>query len=185
MAAPICAISLLKPSLSTRAVNEPSRVVGMTRDDRSPVVMYRSPASRSDPDSTTALVSSSANNGTPSALAVICSCIPHGNSLPPVTSEMICPVCSRDNRSRRSKVTCDSSSPGGKNSGLKLHKTKTRAVLINAMHRPSSSSVLESLQCASANSITTGRVSARSRTCRTNAAIVRSLCRGGVTVGDG
>ena len=140
-----------------------------------PVVMYRSPASRSDPDSTTASVSSSANNGTPSALAMICSCIPHGNFLPPVTSEMICPVCSRDNRSRQSKVTCNSSSQGGKNSGLKLHNTKTRALLIDAMHRPSSSSVLESIQCASANLITTGRVSARSRTCRTSAAIVRSL----------
>src|SRR6516164_1139758 len=79
-------------------------------------------------------------------------------------------------------VTFDSSSKCGKNSGLKLHKTKIRAVLIDDMLRASSSSVLESIQCASANLTTTGCTSARPIACRIKAAIVSSLCRSGVRV---
>ena len=63
-------------------------------------------------------------------------------------------------------VTCDSLSQCGKNSGLKVHRTKTRAVLIDAMHRSSSSSVLESAQWTSATLRITGRVSAMPRICR-------------------
>src|SRR5262249_35839154 len=119
---------------------------GITRDGSGSTATYRSPASWSTPDSSTVLVSSSANKGTPSALLMICSCSSRGNSLPAATSEMMTPVSSRDNRSRRSMVTCDSSSQCGKNSGLKLQMTKIRAVLIEVMVRVSSSSVLESIQ---------------------------------------
>src|SRR5262249_3087656 len=135
-------------------------------------------------DSSTVFVSSSANKGMPSALLIICSWSWLGSSLLPATSRMMALVCSDANRLRVNRVTCDSSSQGGKNSGLKLTKTKTLAVLIDAMHRLSSSSELQSIQCTSASTMTTGRVSARPRTCRSSAAIVRSFCRCGVKSGD-
>ncbi len=166
MAAPIWAISLTGPTLSRRAVNEPSSVVGIASSGSGCRWKICSPASRSRPDSKTDLVSSSTNKGTPSVLVMICADISCGKALCPAMSTMMASVCSRPSRSSRSMVTCGSSSHCGKNSGLKLISTSTGAVLMDAMIWLNSSRVLELAQCASASSMTTGAVRASSRICR-------------------
>jgi hypothetical protein len=80
MAAPICAISLAGPSLSRRAHSEPNNAIGIASDRNGFAVTYWPAASKSIPDSKNALVSSSANKGTPSDLSTIWSQISAGNA---------------------------------------------------------------------------------------------------------
>ena len=184
MTAPIWAISLAGPSRSRRAVKESSSDAGTARGGRGPAAMCRSPTSWTNWDSNTLLVSSSTNKGTPSALLMICSSTSRGSALSPITSEIIARLCSRPSRSRRSIVTCGSLSHCGMNSGRNFMRKKIRAVLISGIILLTSSSVLESIQCASATTTTRGCLSARLKRCRLNAAIVRSFCRRGVKSDD-
>ena len=124
------------------------------------MAMCRSPTSWTNWDSNTLLVSSSTNKGTPSALSMICSSASRGSALSPITSEIIARHCSRPIRSRRSIVTCGSLSHCGMNSGRNFMRKKTRAVLISGMILLTSSSVLESTQCASARTTMSGCLSA-------------------------
>ena len=85
-----------------------------------PVTIYRSPASTSRPLSTTALVSSSMNSGTPSVRSVIWSAISLGKALPPVTCTIISARSRRGRRLRLISVTCGRPTQGGTNSGRKV-----------------------------------------------------------------
>jgi len=73
-----------KPSESSRASSEAFSDVGMASGATGPTTVYRSPASVSAPLSTTALVSSSMNSGTPSVRSMIWSATSLGSALPPV-----------------------------------------------------------------------------------------------------
>ena len=96
------------------------------------------------------------NKGIPSALSMICSSTCRGSALCPITSEMIARLCSRPIRSRVSMVTCGSPSHCGINSGLNSMRKRTRTVLISGIILLTRSSVLESIQCASASTIISG-----------------------------
>jgi hypothetical protein len=125
------------------------------------------------------------NKGTPSALLMICSWSAAGSSLSPATSQMRARLSRRPIRSRRSIVTCGSCAHCGINSGLNFMRNSTRMVLISGIILLTSSSVLESIQCASASTIISGCLSARHCRWRLNAAIVRCFCRCGVNFADG
>ena len=92
MQAATCATSLTSGWRSRRAISESCRVAGTASDD--------------DPASSTVLVSSSTNSGTPSVLATICSTKSGGSSRPAVTLLMIAAVGSRPSRFSVSRVTC-------------------------------------------------------------------------------
>src|SRR5262249_22287643 len=97
----------------------------------------------------------------PVGLAVIGSSTSRGNSFPPARSRIMAAALSRASRSISIIVTCARSSHGGKNSGLKVIRRNTRAVLIASMNRLVASSVEGSIQCASSIRNNTGFSCAR------------------------
>src|ERR1041385_1637472 len=83
----------------------------MANGGNGPAIVQRSPASTSTPLSTTALVNSSMNNGTPSVRSMICSVTSPGRALPPFTQEIIAARSGGRSRLRLSNVTCAADPP--------------------------------------------------------------------------
>src|SRR5262249_20926929 len=81
---------------------------GIARAGSGPVSAYWSPWSLSSPNSTTAFVSSSTNNGTPSVLVTICSSTSLGRALPPMTLSASWVLSLRLRRLKITHVTCAS-----------------------------------------------------------------------------
>ena len=111
IAAPVCATSLAAgPSRSSRAISEACKVAGTD-----------SPGCGTDgqgqatcvPHSSTALVSSSTNSGTPSVRSAISSMISGGSAAFPATFATIAAVSRRSSRASVSIVTCGCPVHGG------------------------------------------------------------------------
>src|SRR5262249_11992139 len=85
----------------------------------------------------------------------------------------------------RRVVTYGSLIHWGTNSGLNSMSKKTRAVWIKGIILLNSSSVLESIQCASASTMISGCLCARLRRYLDNVAMVSSFCFCGVALDDG
>ena len=132
--------------------------------------------------SSTALVSSSTNSGTPSALATICCRTASGSARPPATASARAALCRRGRRFSEISVACGRPFQGGGNSGRKVSSSSTRSPAIRPTSRSSSSSVVGSAQCRSSNTHSTGCLRARPATCSTRTSIVASLCRCGAAV---
>ena len=119
-AAPIWATSRDGARLSSRASSDACSEVGIASGALGPAATKWSPASATMPLSTTVLVSSSINSGTPSVRSAICSEISLGSALPPVTWRMISAPYRRGSRLRVSIVTWGRPIQGGVNSGRKV-----------------------------------------------------------------
>ena len=145
MQAAVCATSLTPGTRSSRAISEACSEAGTA-----------APAPRG-PASSTALVSSSTNSGTPSVRAAISPSTAGGRSLPLARRATIASVGPRPRRLSVSRVTCGCPPSAGWSSGRLVSSISTRAPAIRSSVRPTSSRVVGSAQCASSSTISTGR----------------------------
>src|SRR5216684_8661454 len=130
----------------------------------------------SNPDSTTILVNSSTNRGTPSVLATICCTTSGGRALPPVTRSTIASTWLCPKRLSVSWLRCDRLPQGGVNSGRKVSSTYRLAVGAWSTTRVSTSSVEGSAQCTSSQVASTVFRSASANNHTTNASWVFCFC---------
>ncbi len=143
---------------------------------------YRSPSSRNSPDSTTVLVNSSTNNGTPSVLATMCCMTSAGSAFPRVTCSTMVSTCGRPKRLSVSWLRCERLPQGGVNSGRKVNTANSRVVGTWSRRKVSTSNVEGSAQCRSSQAQYTAAFSASSTSHATKAACVFSFCFCGLTV---
>ena len=101
------------------------------------------------PGSSTALVSSSTNSGTPSVLATICSSSSAGSALPPATCSTMRRGLPRAEAVEGQQRGVGVAGPGRRNSGRKVTTSSTGSAAIRSTTRSKSSSVVGSIQCAS------------------------------------
>src|SRR6266849_4988332 len=139
----------------------------------------------SNPDSTTVLVNSSTNSGTPSVLATICSTTSDGRALPPVTRSTIASTWLRSKRLSVSWLRCERLPQGGVNSGRKVSSANSRVVGTWSSKSVSTSSVEGSAQCRSSQVQYTTACSASSTSHATNASWVFCFCFCGLSVRGG
>src|SRR5215510_2404121 len=154
MVAPSWAISLTVDKRSSRAIRESCKVEGIASGGIGTLPCaptYRPSSSRNTPDSTTVLVNSSTNKGTPSVLATICCITSRGRALPPVTRFTIVSTCGRSKRLSVSWLRCERLPQGGVNSGRKVSSTYRRAVGTCSTTTCNTSSVDGSAQCTSSH----------------------------------
>ncbi len=152
MAAPICKTSRAEPSRSTRAISEACSEVG--------TATCCAGWSRSLLSST-ALVSSSTNSGTPSVRSMICSSSAGGSGLPPVTCSTSVMRSRRPRRLSVMLVTCGWPAQGGWKSGRWVMTSRIGKPCMRSTVSVSSSSEVGSLHCTSSNAISTGALRAR------------------------
>ena len=141
------------------------------------------PSAVSNPDSTTVLVNSSTNNGTPSVLATICCTTSAGKRF--AARHLARPSPRPDVRPKRLSVSwlrCDRFPQGGMNSGRKVSSANSRVVGTWSSKSVSTSSVEGSAQCRSSQAQYTAAFSASSTSHATKAACVFSFCFCGLTV---
>ena len=145
MQAATCATSLTPGTRSSRAISEACSEAGTAAP---------APAA---PASSTALVSSSTNSGTPSVRAAISPSTSGGRPRSPARRATIASVGPRPRRLSVSRVTCGCPPRAGWSSGRLVSSISTRAPAIRSRASPTSSSVVGSIQCASSSTISTGR----------------------------
>ena len=114
IAAPICATSLTGASDPAGRSSESRRSRGWRAAAAGPKARSDRPSSLSRPDSSTVLVSSSTNSGTPSVFATICASTSSGSALPPTTRSTIAAPSRRPSRFRASVSMCGWPDQGGR-----------------------------------------------------------------------
>ena len=119
---------LARPSRSRRASSEACSVVGMASGGSGPSSTWVSVVSRNSPLSSSVLVSSSMNSGTPSVCARTCSTMASGSALSLVTPAMMPALSRRPRRLKGSIVTCGWPTQVGWNSGRKRHHQQHRQI---------------------------------------------------------
>lgn len=166
-------------------MRESCSVAGIATEAIGPSAAWVSEPSVISSDSSTALVSSSMNNGTPSVRAMICSRTASGSVRPPVRSSISAIDWARDSRPSASMLACPMPTQPGSYSGRAVTTASTRRSCSRSTMRSSSSRVVGSAQCASSNTHSTGRSPARSASWLSRLSKVRAFCWCGVSVRGG
>ncbi len=151
------------PSRSSRAISESWIVAGMSTGDRG----WRSPERPCSPPNSAAsssdLVSSSTNSGTPSVAARICSVSSLDSIRPSVRPVTRASLCSRPSRSRVSSSTSGASAQGGRKSERNAISARIGAARTRRISSPNHSRVVGSAQCRSSTNRIVGRAAERLR----------------------
>ena len=149
-------MSFTAASRSSRASKEACRVEGMASDGSGPRSTYRSPISLSSPLSSTVLVSSSTNKGTPSVCERRWFTTSFGISFPSATLRASASASRFPRRLSVTVETCVWLGQGGANSGRAVITSKMGRPVMRSTASEKSSSEVGSYQWASSKIMSTG-----------------------------
>ena len=154
MQAAVCATSRGDCSRSSRDISESCSELGISSGAVFECVAFALAGSASD--SITVLVSSSANNGTPSVFATISSRTCSGRCLPADTELTTCRHASAPRRGSCMVLRSSNESAAGSNSGRAVTSNISGRVDSPCVSTDSNSMVVGSIQCASSSTSSTG-----------------------------
>ena len=180
MTAPICAISFTGPNRSSLAISESCNVDGNANGASDSVSTYALSCSVTNSDSSTVLVSSSTNSGTPSVFWTIWSRTSSGSGFPPVSRSSIVVTWLRLKRFRVSDVICVWPVQGEMKSARKVMSSSALVPCALSTMSVNSSSVVGSAQCTSSKKSRTGRCWLKPSICPMRASSVFFFCISGV-----